>query len=104
MLHAAAYGSIARMQTITISDQSLRRHRVSGYLEDQFGLKGKKAVVTGAGRGIGRAIAEALAGAGAEVLVHYNQSAEAAGEVVSNITAAGGSAWSAGADLTDSVQ
>jgi NAD(P)-dependent dehydrogenase (short-subunit alcohol dehydrogenase family) len=59
--------------------------------------------VTGAGRGIGRAITEALAGAGAEVLVHYNASESAAREVVDGITKSGGKAWSAGADLTKSA-
>jgi 3-oxoacyl-[acyl-carrier protein] reductase len=75
---------------------------MSTYLQEQFGLSGKRAVVTGAGRGIGRAIAEALAGAGAEVCVHYNSSAEAAHEVVSGIENSGGQAWAMQADLTDS--
>ena len=74
------------------------------YLRQQFGLDGKRAVVTGAGRGIGRAIAEGLAAAGAEVLVHYNASQDAAGEVVATIERAGGTAWAARADLSDSEQ
>ena len=41
---------------------------MSGYLETLFSLEGKSAIVTGASRGIGRAIAEGLAQAGASVL------------------------------------
>jgi 3-oxoacyl-[acyl-carrier protein] reductase len=76
----------------------------TAFLQDQFGLDGRRAVVTGAGRGIGRAIAEALAAAGAEVCVHYNKSEAAAHEVVEAITRAGGRAWCAGADLRKSDQ
>jgi NAD(P)-dependent dehydrogenase (short-subunit alcohol dehydrogenase family) len=65
-----------------------------------FALNGRRAVVTGASRGIGRAIAEALAGAGADVLVHYNRSADQAQSCVDEIEAAGGAAWMAKADLT----
>ncbi len=74
------------------------------YLQEQFGLEGKRAVVTGAGRGLGRAIAEALSRAGAEVCIHYNKSAQPAKETVVAIQSAGGKAWSAGGDLTDSKQ
>ena len=45
-------------------------------------LEGKTAVVTGAGRGIGRAIALRLAAEGATVIVNYNGSAKRAEEVV----------------------
>jgi NAD(P)-dependent dehydrogenase (short-subunit alcohol dehydrogenase family) len=51
-------------------------------------LDGKTAIVTGAGRGIGRAIALALAAEGAKVAVNYNSSAGAAQEVVDQINAA----------------
>ncbi len=77
---------------------------MNNYLEQSFGLKGRRAVVTGAGRGIGRAIAEALAAVGAEVLVHYHSSREAAEALVQDITQQGGRAFAAGADLTDSNQ
>lgn len=63
-------------------------------------LEGKVAVVTGASRGIGRAIAERLAADGALVAVHYGRNEAAAAETVSSITAAGGSAFSVKADLS----
>jgi len=75
-----------------------------GYFEASWSLRGKRAVVTGAGRGIGRCIAQALSAAGAEVLVHFYNSEDAAGETVEAIAGSGGDAWSARADLTDSDQ
>jgi NAD(P)-dependent dehydrogenase (short-subunit alcohol dehydrogenase family) len=62
-------------------------------------LKGKTALVTGAGRGIGRAIALRLAREGALVAVHYGNSKGAAEEVVGAIEAAGGSAFAVQADV-----
>jgi pteridine reductase len=52
-------------------------------------LDGKTALVTGAGVRVGRAIALALGGAGADVAVHYRESAAAAEEVAGAIRAAG---------------
>lgn len=52
-------------------------------------LTGKVALVTGAGRGIGRQIALTLAGYGADVIVNYNGSKEKAEEVVREIEAMG---------------
>ncbi len=63
-------------------------------------LDGKVALVTGAARNIGRAIALALAGAGAKVVVHANRSHDAATTVVGEIEAGGGSALMLTADLT----
>ena len=77
---------------------------MQNFYETHFGLQNKRAVVTGAGRGIGRAIAEAFAAVGAEVLVHYHSSEKSAQEVVETIQANGGNAWAAQADLTDSAQ
>ncbi|MCL5428470.1 MAG: 3-oxoacyl-[acyl-carrier-protein] reductase [Chloroflexi bacterium] len=55
-------------------------------------LANKVAVVTGASRGIGRAIALELAGRGASIIVNYNSSGKAAEEVVLEIVKAGGKA------------
>jgi len=62
-------------------------------------LTGKTALVTGASRGIGRASALALAKSGAQVLVHYGQSAKEAEAVVAEIRRAGGRAEAVAADL-----
>jgi 3-oxoacyl-[acyl-carrier protein] reductase len=52
-------------------------------------LTGRRAVVTGASSGIGRAIALELARGGADVAVHFCRSADAAGRVAAQITALG---------------
>ena len=62
-------------------------------------LSGKTALVTGASRGIGRASALALAGQGAQVLVHYGRGASEAEAVVAEIRAAGGRADAVSTDL-----
>ncbi len=67
-------------------------------------LAGKIAVVTGAGRGIGRAIAVSLAEARAKVIVNYSRSQEAAEQVVAQIRDAQGEAVAVQADVSDPEQ
>ena len=64
-------------------------------------LENKIAVVTGAGRGIGRGIALALAREGAMVVVNYNGSKERAEEVVRTIEEAGGKAVAIQCNISD---
>jgi 3-oxoacyl-[acyl-carrier protein] reductase len=72
--------------------------------EMTLSLEGKVALITGASRGIGRAIAVEFAARGAAVVVNYNRSAHAAEEVVGRITANGGRAVLAQADVSDFKQ
>ena len=64
-------------------------------------LSGRRALVTGASRGIGRAIALELARRGASVAVNYRARADAAEQVVAAIHDAGGRATAVRADVTD---
>jgi 3-oxoacyl-[acyl-carrier protein] reductase len=64
-------------------------------------LEGASALVTGASRGIGAAVAKRLAAEGATVAVNYATSPDAAAEVVDEIVAGGGSAVAIGADVSD---
>jgi 3-oxoacyl-[acyl-carrier protein] reductase len=66
-------------------------------------LKGKVAVVTGASKGIGAAIAQSLAGEGASVVVNYASSKAGADKVVAAITAAGGKAVAVGGDVSNTA-
>jgi 3-oxoacyl-[acyl-carrier protein] reductase len=62
-------------------------------------LKGKTALVTGASRGIGRAISERLAGEGALVAVHYGTNKAAACDTIQAIEATGGHAFAIQAEF-----
>ncbi len=64
-------------------------------------LDGKTAIVTGAGRGIGRAIAKELGATGANVVVNYANSADSAMEVAEEIREYGPKALPIRADVTD---
>ena len=63
-------------------------------------LMGKNALVTGAARGIGAAIARRLANAGAHVVINYANADQAAAALVEEITAAGGKAVAVKADVS----
>ncbi len=67
-------------------------------------LEGKKAIVTGGSRGIGRAIAIKLAQSGADVAVNYNSNANLAEEVVKEIKSFGRESFSVKADVSDYAQ
>jgi 3-oxoacyl-[acyl-carrier protein] reductase len=65
-------------------------------------LTNKTALITGASRGIGRATAQALANAGARVIIHYGRAAEEANALVAEIRASGGHADAIQSDLSTS--
>jgi 3-oxoacyl-[acyl-carrier protein] reductase len=74
--------------------RSIKQHNIMST------VKNKVAIVTGASRGIGAAIAQSLAEAGAKVIVNYAGSRASAEEVVKNIVTAGGQAKAVQADVS----
>jgi pteridine reductase len=64
-------------------------------------LSGRVALVTGAGRRVGQAIAVALGAQGMKLAVHYNGSARGSNDTVSQIESSGGTARTFQGDLTD---
>ncbi len=64
-------------------------------------LTGQVAIVTGASRGIGKAVAQALAAEGATVIINYNGSAEAAEAVATDIRSLGGVAEAVKCNVAD---
>ena len=73
---------------------------INGGLGALFDLHGQRALVTGASRGLGRAMAEALAAAGADVVCATTRAGRAS-ETVAAIEGLGRSAWEVVADLGD---
>ena len=76
---------------------------MTSFLEEKFGLTGRIALVTGSSRGLGHAMALALARAGADVMVNGRDEASLA-PVVAEIAGGGGKAIGLAADLGDRVQ
>jgi pteridine reductase len=65
----------------------------------QENLEGKKVLITGAAKRIGRQIALALVAEGAEIVIHYNHSEKEAQEFCNILTESGGRAWIVKADF-----
>jgi hypothetical protein len=77
------------------------RGRKGRRVNDAKPLAGRTALITGGAKRLGRAMALALARAGADVIVHYRSSADAAGALCAELADAGVRAWSLQGDLAD---
>lgn len=84
-----------------VPPERLTPERLSPELAPVRRLHSQRALVTGASRGIGRAVALALGRAGAEVIVHFRTQEAAAHDVAAAIRADGGEATVLQADLAD---
>lgn len=84
--------------------QAMLRQEKTMSTASSLSLDGRVAIVTGASRGIGRAIALELAQRGAAVLINYNRSPQAAEEVAHQIEQSGGRALCVQADVSDFQQ
>ncbi len=73
-------------------------------MPEKIDASGHSAIVTGAGRRLGKAFAEALADHGANVVVHYGRSTEEAEEVVSGLLARGVQSAAVQADLANPAE
>jgi NAD(P)-dependent dehydrogenase (short-subunit alcohol dehydrogenase family) len=67
-------------------------------------LAGRTALVTGAGKRLGQAVARGLAGVGANIVIHYGTSRDDAERLVDELVREGRRAWAIRADLADSSQ
>lgn len=72
--------------------------------EQELQLSGRTALVTGGARRIGKAIALGLAAGGADVVVHYGESADEAQRTVEQLESLGRRAWTVQANLADPEQ
>lgn len=72
-------------------------------MRNKFDLTGKRAIITGGGSGIGRAIANALAGNGAEAII-LDMNLDGANQVVTEITQAGGKAKAIACNVSDTLE
>jgi glucose 1-dehydrogenase len=96
----ALHGCAAEPSGLAASRDKSLPHAVMPRCAPQQWLSGQKALVTGASSGIGRAIAIALAEAGADVVVNYASSERPAREVADRIEAGGGRALVVKADVS----
>lgn len=93
-------GSRRREFSLTPRSQAAATESAAAVAESPKLVEAPVSIVTGASRGIGKAIALALGGAGGKVLVNYARSAKEAEEVAQQIEELGGSALVVGGDMS----